>query len=279
MYYFLSIVGNFIDNMFTGSAANMLDKAMGVQKMSAIQSLTQFTNQSSTFTQFWTIINNALGVVKPFGYALITTYFLMYLFDAAAKDQVTVDSLIKVLIHLVLIIALIKNLDTIVNTLLSISDSLISKFAGNYKDSTSGAKLTGEQIVANWKKNGSDSAMTIWFQSVLISLVAKISTVAITFAAITRAIEVGWRIIFCPIGLANCFEGGANSKGVQYLKTLGVCILSGAAIYITATVGYSLVSGYLGSAKDEGSLWIAVAAMLGTAGATIGVGNKIRDLA
>ena len=185
--------------------------------MSAIKTLTSFTAHSDYFTNYWSIINASISIVKPFGYALITTYFLMYLFDAAAKDNVTVDSLIKVLIQLVLIIAMIKNLDVIINSFLSVGDTLINKFAGSGKMKGFGAStLKGEEIVKAWHET--DTAATIFLQSAIMWLFAKISHIAVYFAAITRAIEVGWRIVFAPIGVANCFDGGMNSKGIQYMN-------------------------------------------------------------
>lgn len=256
----------------------MLDKAIGLQSLSSIQELLQFTNNATVWTDFWSFINNALTIIKPFGYALITTYFLMYLFDAAAKDNVTVDSLIKVLIQLVLVIALVKNLDLIINTFLSLNDTLIVKLSGKNIDGSS-SSLTGQEIVDKWNADSNDMFLTIWIQSLLISGLSKIAQIAVIFAAITRAIEIGWRIVLSPIGVANCFEGGANSKGIQYLKTLFCCILSGVAIYITAAVGFALAGNFLSAADDEGSLFVAVAVMLGTAGAAIGAGNKVRDLA
>lgn len=267
-----------IEDKILNNAGNMLDKAIGAQSLSSMQELLQFTNNATVWADFWSFINNALEIIKPFGYALITTYFLMYLFDAAAKDNVTVDSLIKVLIQLVLVIALVKNLDLIINTFLSLSDTLIAKLSGKSIEGSS-ISLTGREIVDKWDAESNDTSITIWVQSLLIAGLGKIAQIGVMFAAITRAIEVGWRIVLSPIGVANCFEGGANSKGIQYLKTLFCCILSGVTIYITAAVGFALAGNFLSVADDEGSLFVAIAVMLGTTGAAIGASNKVRDLA
>ena len=227
------------------------------------------------FNDFWKIVNKGVSIVEPLGYALVTTYFLMYLFDAAAHDNVTVDSLIKVLIQLVLVVALVKNLDAIINTFLTISDSIINKFST--KDSE-GIQMSGMDIVNEWYNRNEDHSFTIFIQCFVIWVVNQIAVIAIDFAAITRALEIGWRSVLAPIGIANCFDGGASSKGIQYLKTLGACVLSGAGMYLVAALGFSLVSGFLAE-PDEAALFLGAAAMLGTAGAAIGLGNKIRDIA
>lgn len=266
-----------VEKSLKNSAADLIDKAIGTKQMDKMELLTRFTKGGSLYSDFWKIINNALNIVKPFGYALITTYFLMYLFDSAAKDQVTVDTLIKVLIQLVIVVAVIKNLDTIINTFLSISDSLIVKFSGHTKGG-GGKKaiLQGEEIVKKWSEK--DGCFSIFLQAVIFWLFGIIAKVAVHFAAISRAIEVGWRCIFAPIGVANCFEGGANSKGMQYIKALGVAALSGAAIYITASIGFSLTAGILSNGTDRGTMFLALAAYFATAGAAIGAGNKLREL-
>ncbi len=267
-----------IDNFFLSGAAAMLDKAFGMQAMDSVKTWTSFSEGSSVYSIYWDVVNKALDTVKPFGYALITTFFLMYLIDAAAKEQVTVDSLIKVLIQLVIIVAVLSKLNTIINTFLSLSDTLINSF--NISDSYADSNVTidGTEIVADWYAGNEDTAMTILIQSFGIWIIAKLALIAVSFAAISRAIEIGWRCVFAPIGIANCFEGGVNSKGMQYLKTLGVTVLSGAAIYLVTGLGFAITAGFLTDVSN-GDFLGALASLLGTAGAAIGVSNKIRDLA
>ena len=269
---------SFIDKWLLQGAGNLLDNALGEQQMSSVKKILSFVN-SDYYDFFWSIVNIALKAIKPFGFAIITTYFLMYLFDAAAKDNVTVDSLIKVLIQLVLVVAMIKNLDLIINSFLSLNETIISKMTGI--GTKSSVELKGTDIVNDWYDDGDGGGLDslfIWLQSFFIWLIHQISVIAVDFAVIGRAIEIGWRSAFAPIGVANCFEGGANSAGVRYMKTLFTVIVSGAAIYLTAALGFAITAGMLKSATS-GTIWVAAASMLATAGAAIGVGNKIRDVA
>ncbi len=268
-------------------AGGMLDEAIGASSLDQVMEALRLSG-SYDYSVFWNGVNQALGIVEPFGYALITTYFLMHLFDAAAKDQVTVDSVIKVMIQLVLAVALVSNLDAIVNAFLSISESVLegvnTAVTAAYTNALSqvgGTPMTGYEIVDIWYASGTDMSGTIWIQCLLLWLAHKISIIAVCFAVFSRLIEIGWRTVLAPIGIANCFEGGANSKGIQYLKTLFVTCLSGTAIYLVVALGFGLCQVYVRSfsGPDFGNFWMAMGAMLATAGASIGVSNKIRDLA
>ena len=270
-----NFAGGFVRDLFLNMAAGLIDQSLGADELVDIYKLTAMNNVA--YKLFWSVINIAYSVVEPFGYAMITVYFLMYLFDAATKEQITVDSLIKVIIQLVLVIALIKNIDTIVNTFLGFSDYIITSIKDVAKTESSG--MTGIEIVEEWrsgsKSGDNDFTGTIFFQAILVWVIHWIAIAAIAFAIIQRALELGWRLVLSPIGLANCFDGGMNSRGIQYLKTLVVVILSSAAIFITATIGMSLSASILQSS----SIMLAVMAQLGTAGACVGVSGKIRDLA
>jgi len=273
---FLKMFTTWIDDLMIKWSAGILDASLGQGQMESVKKIISFVGPGDYYSQFWSIVNVALKAVRPFGFAIITTYFLMFLFDAAAKDNVTVDSLIKVLIQLVLVIAMIKNLDLIINSFLSLNETLIAKM-GNIGPKSASVEIKGTDFVNEWYDAGTN-VFVIWIQCVVIWLIHQIAVIAVDFAIIQRAIEIGWRSVFAPIGVANCFEGGANSAGIRYLKTLFTVIMSGAAIYLTAALGFSITAGMLKSATSS-TIWIAVASMLGTAGAAIGVGNKIRDVA
>lgn len=267
-----------LDDALYGAAAKLIDNSLGGDQLESVLKVVGFTQGITgiNFSLFWDVINKGLSFVTPFGYALITTYFLMYLFDAASKDQVTVDSVIKVLIQLVMVVAVMGNLALIINAFLSIAESLLASVSG-FSDPTASISVSGTTIVNQWRSTGEDTALTILIQSLGIWLIHQIAIIAIDFAGIARLLEVGWRIVFAPVGVANCFEGGANSAGVKYLKSLLGACLSGVAIYIVAAAGFAITASFLTSPTGA-AMWLADAAFLGTAGAAIGISNKIREV-
>ncbi len=276
MYPLLNL--GWIDDILYGGAAWFLNNALGEDQLKSVLKVVGFTKSTTgtDFSLFWQVINTGLGFVTPFGYALVTTFFLMYLFDAAAKDQITVDSIIRVLIQLVLVVSVMGNLPLIINSFLSIGESLLSNVSG-LSDPTQSISISGSDIVEEWRSTGEDTALTMLVQAFFIWLIHQIAIIAIDFAGIARLLEVGWRIIFAPIGVSNCFEGGANSAGMKYLKSLLGACLSGVAIYLVAAAGFSLTASFLVS-TTKGAMWLADAAFLGTAGAAIGISNKIREV-
>lgn len=269
---------SWIDDILYSAAAWFLEHAVGQDQLESVLKVTGLTSATTgvDFSLFWQIINKGLSFVTPFGYALVTTFFLMYMFDAASKDQLTVDSVIKVLIQLILVATVMGNLPLIINSLLSIGETLLSNVSG-LTDSTNSISITGKDVVEQWRKTGEDTSLTIFFQSMFIWLIHQIAIIAIDFAGIARLLEIGWRIIFAPIGVANCFEGGANSAGVKYLKGILGASLAGVAIYIVAAAGFAVSASFL-SANTKGAFWLGGAAFLGTAGAAIGISNKIREV-
>lgn len=259
-------------------AAGLIEDSISTDVLDLVKSIVAFseTNGGRDLGEFWTAMNNGMTAVKPFGFALVVTYFLIFLFDAAAKEQITVDSLIKVMIQLVLVITLINNLGTIIMAFFSITESLLTKIT--ISPTGKNISVTGSEVVDSML-NGGDRHLMVFTQALGLWVVHWIAVAACEFAAITRAIEIGWKVVLAPIGVANCFEGGASSPGIRYLKGLFATILSGVALYVVLAIGFSLVTGFIsGGDKDYNSFVLGAVAMLSTAGAAIGVSGKVKEV-
>lgn len=282
----LPLLFSFSD-VLEGWAVALYDGIFGTEAMNQVFDMISFgsADGSLNYNSFWAQINSLLAVVKPFGYALITTYFLMSLLDSAAKDNVTMDNLIKVFIQLILVVAVIGNLEVIINALLKLNETLLSSFAG-YAPSGESNTMDGQDYVdaiveANQEGYGKSGWFGIFMEGIILWLIHWVAIIGCLFAAITRAIDIGWRCVLAPIGVANCFEGGISSPGVRYMKNLAASILSGAALYAVLAVGMSLsASAMAGTIEnpDNSKTLIACAILLATAGAGIGVNAKAKDI-
>ena len=114
-----------IHNYFRGICVGMLCDIYGTQTLKDVTSLLSLKNNGFDMSAYWDIINKTVSVAgKPFGVALLTTFFLMYVFDAAAKEQITVDTVIKMMIQLIVAIAILSNFDAVINSILSIGESI-----------------------------------------------------------------------------------------------------------------------------------------------------------
>ena len=217
-----------------------------------------------------------MNVIKPFGFALIATFFIIHMIDAASKDQLTIDTIIKAMIQLTAVVAIAGNIDMIINTMLSIGESIVASLDDLYKSPNS-TMPTAEDIIEQAKDSG-EGAISFFAMAVVCWLVHQIAIIAIDVAAISRAIEVGWRCAFAPIGIANSFDGGANSAGVRYLKSLGAAILCGGVLWAIMAIGFAISAGFLTSTDDIGKLFVAVAATFATAGAAIAASSKVKEI-
>ena len=289
--------------------ASMLEDTLGGTALDSIRQLLSFVDGFS-YTIYWEIINKALDVMRPFGLAMISAWFLIYMFDLATKDQITIDGLIKVLIQLVLAVAVIGNLDLIVNSFLRISETMLNAFV--YNQSTNSVAMTGKDIADIWKAGGKTS-LEAAMEAGFLNIAGLIAKVALYFAAISRLLDIGWRIVLAPVGCSNMFDGGMNSPGVRYLKGIFAAIISAVVLYVICLIGSSISASFIAEGvqyvehaiigtsgtwqpgmggeaytgteiqiiaveKMENSLLLSVAAMLATAGAAIGVSNKIKEV-
>ena len=267
-----------IHNYFRGVCVGMLDDIYGAQTQMAVTDLLSLKNNGFDMSTYWDIINKTVSVAgKPFGIALLTTFFLMYVFDAAAKDQITVDTVIKMMIQLIASIAILSNFDAVINSILSVGESIFGLLRQQLSASQKMMPThTGEEIMTTLENNGNTTG-SLYFQILFCWLIYHIGKIAMFFAAVARLIELGWRIAFAPIGLANCFEGGTNSPAIRYLKSLFAVAISGAVLFLIFQIG-TMVSQILFVQIDGAGMWAGVAALLATAGAAIGASNKVKEI-
>ena len=270
-----------IHNYFRGICVGMLCDIYGTQTLKDVTSLLSLKNNGFDMSAYWDIINKTVSVAgKPFGVALLTTFFLMYVFDAAAKEQITVDTVIKMMIQLIVAIAILSNFDAVINSILSIGESIFGllreQFSASQEVKPKIASNTGEEIMTALENDG-NSVGSLYFQILVCWLIFHIGKVAMFFAAVARLIELGWRIAFAPIGLANCFEGGTNSPAIRYLKSLFAVAISGAVLFLIFQIG-TMVSQILFVQISGAGMWAGVAALLATAGAAIGASNKVKEI-
>lgn len=267
-----------IHNYFRGVCVGMLDDIYGAQTQMTVTDLLSLKNNGFDMSMYWDTINKTVSVAgKPFGVALLTTFFLMYVFDAAAKEQITVDTVIKMMIQLIVAIAILSNFDAVINSILSIGESIFGLLRQQLSATQKMTPThTGEEIMTALENDGNTTG-SLYFQILICWLIYHIGKIAMFFAAVMRLIELGWRIAFAPIGLANCFEGGTNSPAIRYLKSLFAVAISGAVLFLIFQIG-TMVSQILFVQISGAGMLAGAAALLATAGAAIGASNKVKEI-
>ena len=242
---------------------------------------------SEHYGSAWGVINTVFSFMRPIGFALITTFFLIHLFDLASKDQMTFDMLVKLGVQLIIVVAIAANLDIIVNKLVDIGQGIFSSLNRN----TFIAGFNNEEIktmVKGWKDlwiQGDESAVSpvgAIIKTFLLRFCVLIGEIACAFAAISRMLDVGWRIAFAPIGVANSFEGGANSGGVRYLKGLFAAIIAGAVMWVIFQIGFSISASFLAQSGDSQNgffnFFMSAGAIFATAGASFSASQRAKEI-
>lgn len=281
---------------FSGPVEGILKSAFDGDIVGSLATLLSASNKlySSGFNYAQTMINN---VVEPVGTALIITFFLINIMTIVSREALTLETLIKQLVLLVIVFTLTSNSQDIASAVLKLGDRFINGAVTNantfglsgsngvytYSKTSSQSKniKKRDEVIADAAEGLSESyGLAALLIAGILWIFIKLSVVAIFTAVLARGIELIWRTIFMPIGLANSFEG-ANSPGIRYLKSYIATALSGGMMIIIIIIGWDLSLGILGYATSANGIMRIIMAGSGlsaTAGAANAAGNKVKEI-
>jgi hypothetical protein len=275
------------ESTFAHWADGLYESAFGESQLDSVEAMLHLASTSAfDDNQYYGLITSVFGGVRVFGYAIITTFFLLYIIDLATKESLTVETFVKGLIQLVVVLTIAANMEEIINALLSLGEAILNTVINNVKSSSmyssggtgDGDNTTGAAIVQGMLDSG-NGAMQILIGGIAIWICHQIVVIGTYIAGFSRLLDIGWRAALAPVGIANCFEGGANSKGVQYLKALFAAIIAGALMYVIAAIGFSIAEGILVAEGGKYTkIFEAIAVQFATVGACIGAPNKAKEL-
>lgn len=272
-------IGEMVDNLFTNLATGVLKSTFNNDSLETATSLVTLSN--TVYDSLFELAGTVFTALKPLGFALITTFFLIHIYDMASREQITVESLSKVLITLIIAVGLIGNLSSVISAILQTGDSVIKTITTATSGSISESDI--DAIVTKLKDEDGVLGFTMLISAGMVWLLHLIAIVMIYMGSISRALDVAWRCALAPIAAANVFEGGANSTAVKYLKSLAGAVLAGAAMLIIMQAGFTLSLSFF-AAKDSASysgmtrLIMSCAAMLSTGIAAMGASSKVKEV-
>ena len=116
-------IGEMVDNLFTNLATGVLKSTFNNDSLETATSLVTLSN--TVYDSLFELAGTVFTALKPLGFALITTFFLIHIYDMASREQITVESLSKVLITLIIAVGLIGNLSSVISAILQTGDSVI----------------------------------------------------------------------------------------------------------------------------------------------------------
>lgn len=172
-------------------------------------------------------INSIGTVVKPVAGVLVCIYFMIELMNKLTNDNFSSEQFIKMLIKLVFSIIMIENIPQWSIYLMNFS----TVFTDAIKGSIPGiASIDASAIIDKFSFLETLGALALMLLPYAASFVVKI---AVTFIGYGRAIEIGLRSAFAPIGCADLVTGGTNSSGFRYIRRmLGIALQGGVMIAV-----------------------------------------------
>lgn len=302
---FTELISDFNRAVMSKPVSGILKSAFNIDIVGDLASLLSASNKlyDSGFGKAMTLINN---VINPIGIALIITFFLISVIGQVTRDMLTLEVFIKDLVSLVIVFTLASQAVPLARTIVRVGDSVTQatikglggravpsenipgdaihssvdnyyEFSDDYKaDSEYDAEIdeAASDVAGHWGIVAPACAAIIW-------LIAKLSQIGMYVAVISRGIELIWRTIFMPIGIANSFEG-PGSPGIRFIKNYIAVALSGAMVIIIIIVGQSLSLGILANGlKTQNrvmAMILAGAGLMATAGAAMSSTAKVKEL-
>lgn len=163
-----------------------------------------------------------LGVsIKAIASAFISIKLIMETIQAASRNELNLDFVLKIGIKLSIFLMLVSNLDTVTNALHSFFSTTV-KAVNHAANEASDASImaTLEQQLVPGLFTGSFILLIVYMLLMKLAwgLIMFILSILVKIAAFALMLELGIRRIFMPIALLSLLDGAPQSPAVRYLK-------------------------------------------------------------
>ena len=179
-------------------------------------------------------LTTTLDIFRAVGASLMIIFFFIAISDCIQKDLLSFDKFIVFMIRLFVGFMVIYYLPEMIAGFFKLSvaiyQNVVISDVGN--DNLPIPELEKFEEALNWKnsiKSVIGNLGTI-IMFLIINLVGGIGKFMIMMFALSNALILMARIIFAPIGVAQCFDEGSRSAGIKYLKLLLAEMLTYATI-------------------------------------------------
>ena len=206
----------------------------------------------------WSVFWTCYDEVSVVGYALILLFALMELFEQTAMGNFSVETFIKVTAKMaaaVVVISVAKDAITACigygNELMSAVSGAIGGTEGAAGGATGGATggaveysgldIEAKNLFQDVKDGGIFHSAGVILQMVIPAFTMLACFIIALVQLIGRILELGVRVAFAPIGIADLAAHGTHSAGARYLKSVAGCACQGVAMYMVLTAGVALM--------------------------------------
>ena len=252
------------------------------------------TDSSSTLSS---IFGATYLIFKTIGMLILIGLGLAEIIKEVERGQDQVESILKVLIKICLIMILMVELDNIVNWLNELAMSVLSTIkitSGNtitrlhpeeiiqgmpgWNDPSSGDYIDPDASI--FTNLGPLISFMFWYvgASLMLKIVWIVSLVlkaALIYSLISLFLEMGIRRLLLPIGVVDCYHEGFRSNGARFLKKYFSCALKPAFMMLSVIL-YNAFTVEIFSNQESG--FFAVVIFLVMSFALIGFINKGNEI-
>ena len=243
----------------------------GAQKVLRLNATTDAQGEEESLLQSaWKLIKNVAQGIKVIGFLFVSLFFVLELIETSTRGSYTPDIFLRSLIKFFIALICIENSVTIMATIVN--------FGAVFYDLVESTQTTGAIASLYDVAKKVDDANILDLLGMLCSdllpyLAMWVANVFISIITIGRVIELGIRVAFAPIGMADMYEGGTKSNGFRYMKKILALSVQGALILFCLGL-----YGVLITKMDTGDILNKIALTLATVTITIKTQSFANDL-
>ena len=170
-------------------------------------------------------LTTTLSLFRAVGASLMIIFFFIAISDCIQKDILSFDKFVVFMIRLYVGFMVIYFLPDIISGFFKITNGLYNAINSSAlsRDSLPVPDAENFKEVLNWKGGFikaffSNAGSCLMYLAILA--VGKFGQFTIIMFALSNALTLMARVIFSPIGVAQCFDEGSRSAGIRYLKLL-----------------------------------------------------------
>lgn len=245
------------------------------------------TNGNSFWKAFW----GAYDSIAAVGAGLALMWMFISLIEAVSMGQYNTEFIIKMAIKfMVCCLVIISGKDAIVS-LIEFGNGIFKSFKSasftTTGDGTDALLKEVQEKMEDVRTSTFIGHIPILLETLIPALVMVVCVVIAAVQLMTRLFELGLRVAFAPIGIADVFAHGPQSSGMRYLKQLAGCAARGAAMYLVMNAGIllmrtdnigALFGGELNFFSALGAIFTPVLAAVTTIGMMKLTDNILRDV-
>ena len=194
----------------------------------------------NTTDDVWLFFESMYNSVASVGYGLACVWSLLELVDKSNMDNVTPEIFCRWAIKLIFAIVLIQNGPELVKLMAELGNQITNTFMDTGKEFALSSNGEVEQALDDMAHNRLIPTISVVLRSIIPAIFMIITILFMLVQLVGRYIEIGVRMAFMPIGIADACNHGLSSPGIRYIKKFFAVCLQGAGMVAVVLVGTQL---------------------------------------